>query len=204
MIYQPRDNPKPLGVVWVDCPHSLVSTGIVRALEKQARVHQGPKPPEDLPSCVVLCANGHENLPERVRFYRELSPDAPPVVVFGPQLDLPLARGALQAGASGFVHAEMTPDQLVRALEVAAKGELVAPRELLRYVLTEDVPANLGALSARQREILGYVVEGLSNAEIGRRLYLSESTIKQHLRSAYKLLGVSNRTEAANLFRRAN
>ena len=48
------------------------------------------------------------------------------------------------------------------------------------------------------------VVEGLSNAEIGRRLYLSESTIKQHLRAAYKLLGVSNRTEAANLFCRGN
>ena len=51
---------------------------------------------------------------------------------------------------------------------------------------------------------MGYVVEGLSNAEIGRRLYLSESTIKQHLRAAYKLLGVNNRTEAANLFRRGN
>ena len=62
----------------------------------------------------------------------------------------------------------------------------------------------LAALSARQREILGYVVEGLSNAEIGRRLYLSESTIKQHQRSDYKLLGVSNRTEAANLFRRGD
>jgi DNA-binding NarL/FixJ family response regulator len=125
-------------------------------------------------------------------------------VVFSPQLHLPLARNALQAGASGFVHAEMMPDQLVRALAVAARGELVAPRELLRYVLSEDMPSNLGALSARQREILGYVVEGLSNAEIGRRLYLSESTIKQHLRAAYKLLGVSNRTEAANLFRRGN
>ncbi|HKH35666.1 MAG TPA: LuxR C-terminal-related transcriptional regulator, partial [Rubrobacter sp.] len=92
----------------------------------------------------------------------------------------------------------------VRALAAAVKGELVAPRELLGYVLIEDVPANLGSLSARQREILGHVVEGLSNAEIGRRLYLSESTIKQHLRAAYKLLGVSNRTEAANLFRRGN
>src|SRR5215203_3205610 len=202
MIYQPKDKPKPLGVVWVDCPHSLVSTGLVRALQERARIHQGPKPPGDVPSCVLLCANGHENLPERVESYRELSPDAPPIVVIGPQLDLPLARDALQAGASGFVHAEMTPDQLVRAVAVAAKGELVAPRELLRYVLIKDNSRDLAALSARQREILGYVVEGLSNAEIGKRLYLSESTIKQHLRSAYKLLGVSNRTEAANLFRR--
>jgi DNA-binding NarL/FixJ family response regulator len=195
---------KPLGLVWVDCPHSVVSAGLVRALEKQAMVHQGPKPPEDVPSCIILCANSHEGLSKRVEFYREQNLDAPPVVVFCPQLDLPLARDALQAGASGFVHAEMMPDQLLRALAVVARGELVAPRELLGYVLTKDYSGDLGALSARQREILGYVVEGLSNAEIGRRLYLSESTIKQHLRAAYKLLGVSNRTEAANLFRRGN
>jgi DNA-binding NarL/FixJ family response regulator len=202
MIYQQKDSPKPLGLVWVDCPRSLVSTGLVGALEDKARVHQGPKPPGDAPSCVILCVNSQDGLSERVEFYRGLSPDSsPPVVVFCPQLDLSLARDALQAGASGFVHAEMTPDQLVRAVEVAAKGELVAPRELLRYVLIKDNSRDLAALSARQREILGYVVEGLSNAEIGRRLFLSESTIKQHLRSAYKLLGVSNRTEAANLFR---
>jgi DNA-binding NarL/FixJ family response regulator len=191
-------------LVWVDCPRSVVSAGLVRALENRATVHQGLKPPRDVPSCIILCANNNKGVSERVEFYQELSPDAPPVVVFGPQLDLPLARDSLQAGASGFVHAEMMPDQLVRALAVAARGELVAPRELLRYVLSEDMPSNLGALSARQREILGYVVEGLSNAEIGRRLYLSESTIKQHLRAAYKLLGVSNRTEAANLFRSGN
>jgi DNA-binding NarL/FixJ family response regulator len=204
VIYQPKEDPKPLGVVWVDCPHSLVSTGLVRALEEKARVHRGPKPPGDDPSCVIVCANGHESLSERVEFYQGLSPDAVPVVVFGLQLDLALARDALRAGASGFVHAEMTPDQLVRAVAVAARGELVAPRELLRYVLIEDQGGNLAALSARQRQILTFVVEGLSNAEIGRRLYLSESTIKQHLRAAYKLLEVSNRTEAANLFRRAD
>jgi DNA-binding NarL/FixJ family response regulator len=204
MMREPQDSTRPLGLVWVDCPHSVVSAGLVRALEKRATVHQGLKPPRDVPSCVILCANDHEGLSERVEFYQELNPDAPPVVVFGPQLDLPLARDALQAGASGFVHAEMMPDQLLRAVAVAAKGELVAPRELLRYVLTDDQSGDLAALSARQREILGYVVEGLSNAEIGRRLYLSESTIKQHLRAAYKLLGVSNRTEAANLFRRGN
>jgi DNA-binding NarL/FixJ family response regulator len=204
MIYQPKDSPKPLGVVWVDCPHSMVSTGLVRALQGKARVHQGPKPPGDVPSCIILCANTHQGLSERVGFYQELNPDAPPVVVFGPQLDLPLARDALQSGASGFVHAQMTPEQLVRAVTVAVRGELVAPRELLRYVLTKDRSGDLAALSARQREILGYVVEGLSNAEIGSRLYLSESTIKQHLRAAYKLLGASNRTEAANLFRRGD
>ena len=202
MMREPEDSLEPLGLVWVDCTHSIVSAGLVRALEKRASVHQGPEPPEDIPYCIILCANNHENISERMEFYREISPNASPVVVLGPQLDLPLAQDALQAGASGFVHAEMTADQLVRALAVAASGELVAPRELLKYVLNHQHSGDLAALSARQREILGYVVEGLSNAEIGRRLYLSESTIKQHLRAAYKLLGVSNRTEAANLFRR--
>ena len=204
MMRQPQDSPKTLGLVWVDCPRSVVSAGLVRALEKRATVHQGLKPPRDIPSCIIVCANSYEGLSERVTFYQELNPDAPPIVVFSPQLNLPLAHEAMQAGASGFVHAEMMPDQLVRALAVATRGELVAPRELLRYVLTRDQSGDLAALSARQREILGYVVEGRSNAEIGRRLYLSESTIKQHLRAAYKLLGVRNRTEAANLFRRGD
>jgi DNA-binding NarL/FixJ family response regulator len=48
---------------------------------------------------------------------------------------------------------------------------------------------------------LELIVEGLSNTEIAGRLYLSESTVKQHLRAAYKLLGVSNRTEAAKTMR---
>jgi DNA-binding NarL/FixJ family response regulator len=204
MMREPQESPGSLGLVWLDCPRSVVGAGLVRSLEKCATVHQGLKPPRDIPSCIILCANGHEGLSERVKFYQELCPDAPPVVVFSPQLDLPLAHDALQAGASGFVHAEMMPNQLVRALAVAARGELVAPRELLRYVLTKDHSADLDTLSVRQREILGYVVEGLSNAEIARRLYLSESTIKQHLRAAYKLVGVSNRTEAANLFRRGD
>jgi DNA-binding NarL/FixJ family response regulator len=201
MMHQVKSSPKPLGLVWVNCPPSVVTTGLVRALQVRARVHQGPEPPREIPSCVILCANGQDDLSERVHSHRELRPDSPPILVFSPQLDLPLARDTLKAGASGFVHAEMTPDQLLRAVAVAVKGELVAPRELIRYVLIEDQSGDLAALSARQREILGYVVEGLSNAEIGRRLYLSESTIKQHLRSAYKVLGVSNRTEAARLFR---
>jgi DNA-binding NarL/FixJ family response regulator len=203
MTHQPN-SAKPLGVVWIDCLRSVVSVGLVRALEEQARVvHQGAEPPKEAPSCVILCLIGQEDLSEHVERIRELSWDAPPVLVFGSHLDLPLARDALKAGASGFVHAGMTPNQLLRAVAVATKGELVAPRELLKYLLTEEEPANLAALSARQREILGYVVEGLSNAEIGQRLFLSESTVKQHLRAAYKLLGVHNRTEAANLFRRS-
>lgn len=47
-----------LGVVWIDCPPSVVSVDLVRALEKQARVHQELEPPSDVPSCVIICPNG--------------------------------------------------------------------------------------------------------------------------------------------------
>jgi two-component system nitrate/nitrite response regulator NarL len=189
-------------LIWIDCPPSVVTAGLVRALEEQAWVHNGKEPPEEAPSSVILYASGDEDLSEGVEHHRELVPNTPPIIVFGSHLDLPLAREALRAGASGFIHAGMMPSQIVRAVAVAMRGELVAPRELIQFLLAEEAPANLDILTTRQREILGFVVEGLSNAEIGKRLYLSESTVKQHLRLAYKLLGVNNRTEAANLIRR--
>jgi DNA-binding NarL/FixJ family response regulator len=99
------------------------------------------------------------------------------------------------------VHAQMDPTQLLRAVEVVQKGELAAPRQLLRYLLSENENSKIEDLSARQREILELVVEGLSNTEIAGRLFLSESTIKQHLRAAYRVLGVRNRTAAAKTMR---
>jgi DNA-binding NarL/FixJ family response regulator len=192
---------KPLGLVWLECPRSVVVAGLIRALEEHATVHVGSRRPEGT-SCIMICAGEEEDLSERIKQREETNPHTTPILVFGSHLNLPLARDALRAGASGYVHAGMTPDQLVRAVSVAIQGETVAPRQLLGYLLDQDEPANLGALSARQREILGYVAEGLSNAEIASALFLSESTIKQHLRAAYKLIGASNRTEAAKLFRR--
>jgi DNA-binding NarL/FixJ family response regulator len=95
----------------------------------------------------------------------------------------------------------MTPEQILRALSVAAKGKLVVPRELLEDLFTADSTTDFPLLTHRQQEVLRLVGEGLSNAEIAERLFLSESTVKQHLRKAYRLLGVRNRTEAVRLLR---
>ncbi len=201
-----KSEPGGLGLVWISCSQPMEAGDLERKLEKEAQVYRGQEPPqEDAPTFVVLCANGMEGLPESVEQVRKLCPDAP-VLVFGAHADLPLARAALKTGARGYVHAGMKPAQLVRALEVVSKGELVAPRKLLEYLVTETAnkeTADLDALSPRQREVLGLVAEGLSNAQIARRLYLAESTIKQHLRVAYKLLEVHNRAQAARLFRQS-
>ncbi len=84
---------------------------------------------------------------------------------------------------------------------------MALPRELLEAgvdLLNEQQRApDLSALSERRLEILELVAEGLSNAQIAKRLYLSESTVKQHLRGAYKVLGVKNRREASKIVCRA-
>ena len=191
---------KPLGLVWVAVPsYSLAAAGLEKVLEGKADVRIGGDPGAESPACVVLCVDGtEENCVDGIRWVRGLYSSVP-LLVFGPRLDLVLAETALKNRADGFVHAAMAPKQVVRAIEVVQKGELVAPRQLLPHLLSQRKSPNVVALSARQREVLKFVVEGFSNAEIARRLYLSESTIKQHLRAAYKLLGVRNRTEAAKM-----
>jgi DNA-binding NarL/FixJ family response regulator len=193
---------KSLGLVWVVTPsYSITAAGLLQALEGKADVRIGGESSAGSPSCVVLYAGGMEDgCLEGMGRIRELYPEVP-LLVLGSHLDLALAWATLKNGADGFVHAEMDPAQVLRAVEVVQKGELAAPRQLLRYLLMQNENPEIGDLSARQGEILELVVEGSSNAEIAGRLYLSESTIKQHLRAAYKLLGVRNRTEAAKTMR---
>jgi DNA-binding NarL/FixJ family response regulator len=194
---------KALGLVWVVTPsYSITMVGLMKALEGKADVIIGWQSLAGSPSCVVLYAGGgmEEDWLEGMGRVRELYPGVP-LLVFGSQLDLGLASSVLKDGADGFVHAMMHPAQVLRAVEVVQRGELAAPRGLLGHLMSQKENPEVGELSARQREILELVVEGLSNAQIAGRLYLSESTIKQHLRSAYKVLGVHNRTQAAKTMR---
>jgi DNA-binding NarL/FixJ family response regulator len=194
-----------LGLVWVDSSYSVVSLGLEKALAGKARVHRGPKAPErGRPSLVIVCPEGDEDdVTSEVERVKETTPGGA-VVVFGSSPDLKLARAVLRAGGRGYLHAGMPPEQLARAAEVAVAGETVVPRGMLRELVEEGGDrASLADISPRQEEILRLVAEGLSNAEIARRLYLSESTIKQHLRKAYKTLGVESRIEAVSVLGKA-
>jgi DNA-binding NarL/FixJ family response regulator len=199
----------PLGLVWVKGAQRVPSLGLEKALGAGSRVHKGHEGPKaEAPSAVICCPDGPvggEGGEAVAREVGEILAQAPnaAVLVFAPTPDLRLARAALKAGAVGLLHAGMPPEQILRALSVALRGEVVLPRGLLRLWVDEQRRPGPGiGLSARQREVLGLVAEGLSNAEIAGRLFLSESTVKQHLRAAYKALGVKNRREAAALWRR--
>ena len=110
---------------------------------------------------------------------------------------------ALQAGASGFLLKDSTAADIVGAVRAVAVGNaLLAPtvtRRLIDRFVARGEVANIGAppgldeLTEREREVMGLVVEGLSNPEIGARLYLSEATVKTHVGRILMKLGVRDR-----------
>lgn len=197
---------RPLGRVWISCSYPLLRAGLVKALSPRARVYAGQEPPlGENPSFVILCAENVDDLNRGLDHVHERAPGAK-TLLLSVQLDLPLARLALRRGVRGFIHAGMSPDQIFRSLDVIARGELAVPRNILEALALDDGkdrPRELPQLTPRQREILELVAEGLTNAQIAGRLHLSESSVKQHLRGAYRALNVRNRTEAANLVRNA-
>ena len=191
---------EPPGLVWIYCPYPVVAAGLSDAFENKFKVHLGKSAPAHgvIPSCAILDTGAAENLAEGIKRIQGVSPEIP-ILVFALRVDLPLARAALRLGARGFIHAGMELDQVARATEVAASGEIVVPRTILEQLVTNEDPADLDALTTRQREILELVAKGYSNARIAKDLFLSESTVKQHLRATYKILGVNDRKEAAKL-----
>ena len=124
------------------------------------------------------------------------------VVVTTFELDEYVAE-AIRGGASGFLVKDTEPAELVRAVRVAAAGDaLLSPgvtRRLLARVAdaTRDVspPRGLEDLTGREREVLVEVAGGLSNEEIARTLYLSESTVKTHVSRVMAKLGARDRAQ---------
>ena len=109
---------------------------------------------------------------------------------------------AVEAGAAGYLLKDTPRDTLVGAIFAAARGETVlAPSVAGRLVnrlraAPPEAPAARETLSARETEVLVLAGRGLTNAQIGRELFVSEATVKTHLLRAYAKLGVSGRTAA--------
>jgi DNA-binding NarL/FixJ family response regulator len=112
---------------------------------------------------------------------------------------------AIRAGASGFLLKDVTPADLVRAVEVVARGEaMLAPaptrRLLERYAGREPAPdeaARLSELSTRETEVLRLIARGCSNADIAGTLYLSEATVKTYVSRMLTKLGLRDRVQLA-------
>lgn len=107
---------------------------------------------------------------------------------------------AVRAGASGFLTKDARPAELVDAILAVAAGDAAvsprATRTLLRHVHeqpADDAEAALAPLSPRERDVLRELAAGASNDEIGRRLYLTNNTVKTHVKSILAKLGLPDR-----------
>lgn len=105
---------------------------------------------------------------------------------------------AVEAGATGYLLKDTPREQLVAAVRLAAAGESVlAPTVAARLV--SQVRGAPERLTARERDVLLGVARGLSNAAIGRELYITEATVKTHLLRIFAKLGVDDRTRAVTV-----
>jgi DNA-binding NarL/FixJ family response regulator len=110
---------------------------------------------------------------------------------------------AIQAGAVGYLLKDAAVDEIVAAVDAATTGRSLVAPELVRTLLQrirKEHPVVEGPhppLTDREREVLGLLVEGYDNAEIARRLYISQNTVKNHVAAILVKLEVDNRLQAA-------
>lgn len=137
---------------------------------------------------------------ESTRAIRERHPDVQ-VLALTSFYDANLVQQAMQAGAIGYLLKGVSKDRLGEAIRSAyARQPTLSAEAVEALVQTARSPKGLGHdLSQREREVLDLLAEGLSNADIAERLFVSVSAVKYHVSSILSKLGATNRTEAVAL-----
>jgi DNA-binding NarL/FixJ family response regulator len=145
------------------------------------------------PRAIVVAPHDGPSIAAEIRALRRQLRDVP-VVALIPTADQAECRRAISAGADGAVLDRDLDDALVATVRAAAAGQISFPEGL-------QGGADEPSLTPRERQVLGSVVTGRTNAQIAHELGLAESTVKSHLSSAFAKLGVASRAEAAALIR---
>jgi DNA-binding NarL/FixJ family response regulator len=196
----------------------LVRTGFVKLLESDAEVRVVGEASDGLEAVeaaartrpdVVLMDIRMPNLDGLEATRRICAKAEPPRVLVLTTYDLDeYVFEALKAGAGGFLLKDAPADQLLAAIRVIAAGEALLAPAVTRRLIEEfarrpapppEGPPELAELTPRERQILGLMARGLSNAEIATELVLSESTIKSHVGSIFMKLGLRDRVQAVVL-----
>jgi DNA-binding NarL/FixJ family response regulator len=204
----------PLRIVLVD-DHEMVVAGLkamlnpfqgrVRVVGEAIGAEQALRVVSGLSPDIVLCdvrMQGASGL-DLCRALRAHNPDQK-IVLLSVYDDEQYLFQALRAGASGYLLKKISGDELIRQLELAHSGVTVIDTALAgramdtaaRLHSNEFWPGARHGLTNRESEVLSLIVTGLSNRGIAARLVVSDETIKSHLRSIYRKLGVSDRAGA--------
>ncbi len=193
--------------------HAIVRGGLVQLIGSHADL-EVVGAAGDGEAAVALCLEQHPDVALMdismpgmggVEATRRILAGAPgvQVVVLTSFMDRDRIVAALDAGAIGYLLKDAEPEELIRGIHAAARGESpLDPRAARTILSAKRGPAPLDALSEREREVLALVAEGLPNKQIARRLEISEKTVKAHLTSVFRAIGVTDRMQAGLWARR--
>jgi DNA-binding NarL/FixJ family response regulator len=113
---------------------------------------------------------------------------------------------ALRAGASGFVLKDDPPEQLIAAIRTVAAGDALLSPSITHSVISQFArlpqpapPKELEELTSRELEVFQLIARGLSNSEIGERLFISDTTVKTHVTHVFQKLNLRDRVQAVVL-----
>ncbi|MGV8025617.1 MAG: response regulator [Anaerolineaceae bacterium] len=123
------------------------------------------------------------------------------VIILTSFKDGELIKNALRAGAVGYLLKDVSADELAQAIRAAHAGRATLSPEVAQALVqnTTQPPVPGLDLTAREREVLALLVDGLNNSQIAKKLTVSPSTIKSHVSNILSKLGVASRTEAVAL-----
>ena len=129
---------------------------------------------------------------DATRRLRDRAPDVP-VILFTAYSDRPLLSRGLDSGAKGYVLKEASHDTLLKAIETVAAGQTFVDPALMPAFLGKE---QTDLLTAREREILQLLADGMSNADVAQKLFISQETVKSHVRHILTKLEADTRTQA--------
>ncbi|MBN9632426.1 MAG: response regulator transcription factor [Actinobacteria bacterium] len=133
------------------------------------------------------------------RIRSELPGGGPKIVVLTTFERDHAVAAALRAGADGYIMKDTTPEFVLAAIRTVYAGHaVVAPKDtaaLLRDGMSPARPEAIAVLSAREKEVFLLAARGLSNAEAGQAAFISEATVKSHMRSILQKLGLTSRVQ---------
>lgn len=127
------------------------------------------------------------------------SEDIGAVVLYSWEASPELVEDARAAGMAGVIDRSTTADELADLLHRAQEGEFVVSASIgkpLVFRSAVDWPGKAKGLNAREAEVIGLITQGLSNQEIAQRIYVSINSVKSYIRSAYRTMGVTSRSQA--------
>lgn len=135
----------------------------------------------------------HDQIAELIK-----NPRARRVVVYTWNFQPELIDQARRLGVHGYLSKTLTAPDLVSALEAVHAGDRVISEQSRRAPSAPglDWPGRLAGITDRESEILALITQGMSNADVARLTYLSPNTVKSYIRSVYRKIGASSRTQA--------